>query len=68
MQLPDNVVILSTSAFLDGLVSLNLIKDADEILDKAVAMRGEKILERTIKGTNGLQDCEDDWESGLKVN
>lgn len=66
VELPDNVVILSTSEFLDGFVRLNLLDDADAILDKAVAVRGEKIRERTIKVTNGLQDCEEDWDNGLR--
>jgi predicted nucleic acid-binding protein len=44
IRLPDNVLIMSTSTFLDGLQQRNLIASADEILQKAVNIRGENIL------------------------
>lgn len=47
-RLPPEEVIVSTSEFLDGLQSNNLIKSADEILDKAVGARGEELRQRHI--------------------
>lgn len=67
LQLPDNIVVISTSEFLNGLKDIDLLDNVDAILDKAIAIRGEKILERIIKVTDGLQGHEDDWADGLKA-
>lgn len=47
-RLPDEVVIVSTSEFLYGLESNNLIESADRILDKAVGLRGDQLRERHL--------------------
>jgi predicted nucleic acid-binding protein len=48
VRLPDNAIVMSTSSFLDGLQKKQLISSSDEILNRAVAMRGAEILRRTI--------------------
>ncbi len=65
VRLPDNVLIISTSTFLDGLQQLNLIANADEILQKAVNTRGEVIQKRVIIPMSGVENLEESWPSAL---
>lgn len=65
VRLPDNVLIMSTSTFLDGLQQLNLIASADEILQKAVSTRGEAIQKRVIISMSGVENLEESWPSAF---
>lgn len=51
VRLPDNVVVASTSEYLFGLQSRNLIESAQFILDRAVDVRGNDILTRHLAST-----------------
>jgi hypothetical protein len=51
LRLPDEVLVTSTSEFLFGLESLNLVSSAQEILDRATDIRGNEILRRSVGGT-----------------
>lgn len=59
VRLPDNVLIMSTSTFLDGLQEKQWIKCADDILDRAIRVRGREIRNRTIQATKGMEELED---------
>ncbi|MDP2783004.1 MAG: hypothetical protein Q8O38_00220, partial [Sulfurimicrobium sp.] len=59
VRLPDNVIVMSTSKFLDGLQNRHLIASADEILLRAVSARGSEILNRTILATGTAEDFVD---------
>jgi predicted nucleic acid-binding protein len=65
VRLPDNVLIMSTSTFLDGLQQKGLIASADEILQKAVNTRGEAIQKRSIVPMSGVKNMEESWASDL---
>ncbi len=65
VRLPDNVLVMSTSAFLDGLQQRNLIDSADEILQKAVTIRGDAILNRIIIPMSGVEGTEKSWSSAF---
>lgn len=65
VRLPDNVLIMSTSTFLDGLQQLNLIASADEILQKAVNIRGEVIQKRVIIPMSGVESMEESWPNSI---
>ena len=65
VRLPDNVLVMSTSAFLDGLQQRNLIDSADEILQKAVTIRGDAILNRIIIPMSGVECTEKSWSSAF---
>jgi hypothetical protein len=54
-RLPDCVVVTSTSEFLFGLETRGLLQNAQSILDKAVDVRGNEILERALAGTEGAE-------------
>lgn len=43
IRIPDNVLIMSTSTFLDGLQKKGLIVSANGILDRAVKVRGDEL-------------------------
>lgn len=66
IRVPDNVLVMSTSTYLDGLQQKSLIASADAILEKAVAVRGEGILKREILPMSGVEDGGDAWTSGLR--
>jgi hypothetical protein len=51
VRLPDEVLVTSTSEFLFGLESLNLVSSAQEILERATDIRGNEILRRSAGGT-----------------
>lgn len=51
VRLPDEVLVTSTSEFLFGLERLQLLTSAEEILQKATAIRGNDILKRSVGGT-----------------
>lgn len=65
IRLPDNVLIMSTSTFLDGLEQSNRIASADEILQKALNIRGEAILNRAIIPMSGIEGIEKSWPSAF---
>ena len=48
---PDEVLVISTSEFLFGLEAAGLLPSAEDILQKATAVRGNEIPRRTIGGT-----------------
>jgi predicted nucleic acid-binding protein len=64
-RLPDNVLVMSTSTFLDGLQKMNLITSSDEILKKAVKIRGDDILNREIIPMSNVEDLEESWTSSF---
>lgn len=51
VRLPDEVLVTSTSEFLFGLESVDLLPNAAEILQRATATRGNAILKRSVGGT-----------------
>jgi hypothetical protein len=51
VRLPDEVLVTSTSEFLFGLERLKLLTGAEDILQKATAIRGNEILRRSVGGT-----------------
>jgi len=65
VRLPSNVLILSTSTFLEGLQQKKLIVSADEILQRAVKIRGEGILKRTKIPMPDVKDISDSWPSSF---
>jgi predicted nucleic acid-binding protein len=65
VRLPDNVLVMSTSVFLDGLQQRNLIDSTDEILQKAVTLRGDAILNRVIIPMSGVEGTEKSWSSAF---
>ena len=65
VRLPDNVLVMSTSTFLDGLQQRNLIDSANEILQKAVTIRGDAILNRIILPMSGVEGTEKSWSSAF---
>lgn len=65
VRLPDNVIVMSTSKFLDGLQNVHLINSADEILHRAVTLRGSEIFNRTILATGSAEHVVDTWDSSL---
>jgi hypothetical protein len=67
IRLPDNVIVMSTSKYLDGLQKRHWIVSADEILDRAVSARGAKILDRTILATGGAKALLDTWETDFAL-
>lgn len=66
VRLPDNVLVMSTSTYLDGMQQLHLIPSADAILRKAVAVRGEGILKREIHPMAGVTEFAADWPTTFK--
>jgi len=65
-RMPDNVLVMSTSTFLDGLEQTGLIHNADEILQKAVSIRGEKILEKQMLITEGAEELKTTWMRSMR--
>ncbi len=51
VRLPDEVLVISTSEFLFGLESQELVSSALEILERATDIRGNEILRRSVDGT-----------------
>lgn len=66
IRVPDNVLVMSTSTYLDGLQQKNLIASANAVLEKAVAVRGEGILKREMLPMSGVEDAGHAWTSGLR--
>ena len=66
VRMPDNVLVMSTSTFLDGLERTGLIPDANAILLKAVTVRGEKILEREVLATEGAEELNTTWMHSMR--
>lgn len=65
VRLPDNVLVMSTSTFLDGLQKKGWVRNADDILDRAVQVRSNEIRNRTVQATEGAEDLENSWESSF---
>jgi len=64
VRLPDEVLVTSTSEFLFGLESVNLVSSAREILERATDIRGNEILLRRVDGT--VQKDIDSWPSRMR--
>jgi hypothetical protein len=64
IRLPDEVIVVSTSEFLSGLESRKLLPSASAILDRAVDIRGNEILNRHVRGTSAL-DAIEEWPSRI---
>jgi hypothetical protein len=62
VRMPDNVLIMSTSAFLDGLQKKQLINNAGKILNRAVVVRGKGIYNRTMLPTSGVEELSKSWQ------
>lgn len=54
LRMPPYVLMASTSEFLDGLQRKGLIKSANDILSRAVHIRGSEILRRESIQTSGM--------------
>jgi hypothetical protein len=65
-RVPDNVLVMSTSEYLDGLEKKRLIPSADAILKRAVAVRPQHIFDRLVTATEGAESIKDDWPNRLK--
>lgn len=65
IRLPDNVVVTSTSEYLCGLESRNLIESAQLILDRAVDVRGNDILARHLTSTENSEP-DKDWVKRMR--
>ena len=61
VRIPDNVLILSTSTFLHGLQRRKLIADAEEILDRATAIRGPTARAAGALASSGAEDVLNAW-------
>ncbi|RCN55770.1 hypothetical protein [Acidiferrobacter thiooxydans] len=66
IRLPDQVLVLSTSAFLLGLQKAGLIPDAQAILARAVPVRGSAIHKPVATQTGEGPDIRDEWVSYVK--
>ena len=65
IRLPSNVLIMSTSTFLEGLQQKKLIVSADKILQRAVKIRGEGILKRIKIPMSDVEDISGSWPSNF---
>jgi len=65
VRLPSNVLIMSTSTFLEGLQQRKLIVSADKVLQRAVKIRGEGILKRIKIPMEDVEDISDSWPSNF---
>jgi len=65
VRLPSNVLIMSTSTFLEGLQQRKLIVSADKVLQRAVKIRGEGILKRIKIPMADVEDISDSWPSNF---
>lgn len=66
IRLPSNVIVLSTSSFLDGLERSCLIDSADSILSVAIQnARPSKILERSALPMDGMVGMEETWNHSM---
>ncbi len=65
VRLPSNVLIMSTSTFLEGLQQKKLIVSADKVLQRAVKIRGEGILKRIKIPMSDVEDISDSWPSNF---
>lgn len=55
IRLPDEVLVISTSEFLFGLESVNLLPSAEDVLQRATAIRGSEVAARTVAGTTSAE-------------
>jgi hypothetical protein len=62
-RMPDNVLLMSTSAYLRGLQRRGLLEDADAILQRAVAVRGSEVALEELRATAGAEDAKRRWLS-----
>jgi hypothetical protein len=60
-RMPDNVLMMSTSAYLRGLQRRGLLADADAILQRAVAARGAEVAQDDLRATSGADDAARRW-------
>jgi hypothetical protein len=60
-RIPDNVLLKSTSSYLYGLERRKLVPDAQQKLERAVAVRGGAIVERRLMTTGADVLIAGDW-------
>lgn len=60
IRLPDEVAVTSTSEFLFGLQRIGKLTDAQAILDRAVDLRGNEILNRHLR-FSGEEAADENW-------
>lgn len=56
-RMPDNVLLMSTSAYLRGLQRRGLLNDAGAILQRAVAVRGPDVARDDLRATTGAGEA-----------
>ena len=64
-RMPDNVLLMSTSAYLRGLQRRGLLDNADAILQRAVTVRGPEVARDELRATYGAEDAKRRWLSRL---
>lgn len=64
VRLPDEVLVVSTSEFLFGLESQALLPNAEEVLQRATAIRGSEILTRKAGGSASGEVA--DWPARMR--
>jgi hypothetical protein len=55
VRLPDSVVVTSTSEFLHGLEGEGLLESAQDVLMRAVTIRGNEVLTRYLQGSENSE-------------
>ena len=63
-RMPANVLMMGTSNFLDKLEQLKIIDSANDILNKAIHIRGNDILNRRLVVTKDSEEIKSDWLIG----
>ncbi len=58
---PDNVLMMSTAHFLQGLEVVHVIESANDIIDRVTAIRGNEIKNPHIHATPGAEERQHDW-------
>jgi hypothetical protein len=60
-RMPDNVLLMSTSAYLRGLQRRGLLDDAEAILQRAVTVRGPEVAREDLRATAGADPARRGW-------
>ncbi|OUM00101.1 hypothetical protein [Variovorax sp. JS1663] len=68
VRLPDDVAVTSTSEFLFGLQRHGKLADAQAILDRAVDLRGNEILQRHLRFSGDEAVADEDWPERIAPN
>lgn len=64
-RMPDNVLLMSTSAYLRGLQRRGLLDDADAVLRRVVTVRGPEVTHDDLRATSGAEEAKRRWLSRL---